>query len=616
MVIKLDFAKAFDTVNWDALDSVLHARGFSHKWRRWMSHILQSSKSAVLVNGCPGPWINCKRGLRQGDPISPYLFILLADVLQVLIRKETSIGHPIVDGEGCAVLQYADDTLLMVRGQLADIQALKNILDQFASATGLQINYSKSTAVPIYMDEGTVQECISALGCRREGFPQTYLGLPLSNTKLRLNAFAPQIAKTDKYLSGWQTSLLNQMGRATLVNSVLDSQLVYAMCALPIPPGVIEQVDKRRRCFLWSGSGAGSGANNLIAWDRVCDTKETGGLGLKDLRIQNTCLLLKLVHKLHSEHASSWARWVQNNASVASLTGDLHGQHWDMLRSILPIYRAITTVILGDGKNTSFWHDVWDGDDSMADRFPELYSHCRTQEMTVRQATEGGLQNSLVTRRSAAATMQLSQLSQIMELHSLGENRDRRLSPLLKRNGDLDTSMLYKTLKTANSSPDTWAKFVWNNKAPPRVKFFAWLLSKGRIQCKTNLIKKGIVHTSDCDVCHGAEETAAHVVFRCPAAREFWEAVGIHVDSNWEVQKLQEIRPPPHIPQAHFGTFLLLCCWHIWKRRNNTVFRDDRTTLAGALAACKTEANLWRVRLPRKDRQTTDAWCSILTAAM
>jgi hypothetical protein len=116
MVIKLDFAKAFDTVNWDALDTVLHARGFSHKWRRWMSHILQSSKSAVLVNGCPGPWINCKRGLRQGDPISPYLFILLADVLQVLIRKETSIGHPIVDGEGCPVLQYADDTLLLVRG--------------------------------------------------------------------------------------------------------------------------------------------------------------------------------------------------------------------------------------------------------------------------------------------------------------------------------------------------------------------------------------------------------------------------------------------------------------------------------------------------------------------
>jgi hypothetical protein len=72
VVLKLDFAKAFDTINWEALEVVMQARGFNQKWRRWMRHILQSSKSAVLVNGCPGPWINCKRGLRQGDPISPF----------------------------------------------------------------------------------------------------------------------------------------------------------------------------------------------------------------------------------------------------------------------------------------------------------------------------------------------------------------------------------------------------------------------------------------------------------------------------------------------------------------------------------------------------------------
>jgi hypothetical protein len=240
MVIKLDFAKAFDTVSWEALEVVMRARGFNLQWRTWMQQILQTSKSAILVNGCPGPWINCKRGLRQGDPISPYLFILLADVLQTLIKSCTVIRHPIVDNEGCPVLQYADDTLLLVRGQLADVQVLKELLDQFADATGLQINYSKSTAVPIHMEPETVHACITALGCRQEGFPQTYLGLPPSNTKLRLNAFAAQIAKTDKYLAGWQSSLLNQMGRATLVNSILDSQLVYAMCALAIPPGIIE----------------------------------------------------------------------------------------------------------------------------------------------------------------------------------------------------------------------------------------------------------------------------------------------------------------------------------------------------------------------------------------
>jgi hypothetical protein len=158
------------------------------------------------------------------------------------------------------------------------------LLDHFANATGLQINYSKSTAVPIHMDEDSISDCITALGCRQEGFPQTYLGLPLSNTKLRLSAFAPNIAKCDRYLAGWQSALLNQMGQAVLVNSVLDSQLIHAMAALEIPPGITDQVDRRRRAFLWSGKAAATGSKNMVAWERVCDMKDMGGLGLSALR--------------------------------------------------------------------------------------------------------------------------------------------------------------------------------------------------------------------------------------------------------------------------------------------------------------------------------------------
>ena len=288
------------------------------------------------------------------------------------------------------------------------------------------------------------------------------------------------------------------MGCATLINVVLDCQLVYAMAALPIPPGVLNQVDRRRQSFLWSGSGFTTGAKNLVAWEHVCDVKDRGGLGLKDIGIQNTCLMLKMIHRLHSDNDSSWARWVRQNASIASLRGNLNGHHWDTLRSFLPLYRAITTVRIADGNTTSFWHNVWDAQDSLAERFPELLSHCRDQELTVKQAYEGELQRSLTTRQSAVATTQLAQVLGIMEQHTLAEGRDRRLSMMIKKNGDLDSSLLYKALKTAHSSPDAWTKFVWNNKAPPRVKFFAWLLSQGRIQCKTVLRTKGVVENTVC----------------------------------------------------------------------------------------------------------------------
>ena len=100
---------------------------------------------------------------------------------------------------------------------------LQSLLDQFAEAIGLRrINNSKSTAVPA----ATLPECIATLGCREEGSPQTYLGLPLSNTELKLTAFAAFVAKADRYLADWQASLLNPMGCTVLINSTLDSQLV------------------------------------------------------------------------------------------------------------------------------------------------------------------------------------------------------------------------------------------------------------------------------------------------------------------------------------------------------------------------------------------------------
>lgn len=114
LVIKLDFAKAFDSINWSSLLKILEARGFPEKWRRWMQMLLNTSKSVVLVNGIPGPWINCKRGLRQGDALSPYLFILVADVLQALIKSDEGIRHPLADAS-IRVLQYTDDTIILIR---------------------------------------------------------------------------------------------------------------------------------------------------------------------------------------------------------------------------------------------------------------------------------------------------------------------------------------------------------------------------------------------------------------------------------------------------------------------------------------------------------------------
>lgn len=203
------------------------------------------------------------------------------------------------------------------------------------------------------MEKAVVTQCVQIIGCKREGFPQPYLRLPLSIHKLPLSAYTPCIQKTDRYLSTWQAQLPNKMGRVVLVNSVLDSQLVYFMCSLQLPPSIVKQMDGKRRAFLWSGdkSGKASPASCLVAWITVCKPKDLGGLGIKDLGIQNICLLLKLLHRLHCPQSSAWAVWVRGRACLANLKGDVHGAHWETLRSLLPLYQSITMVQLGDGRS-------------------------------------------------------------------------------------------------------------------------------------------------------------------------------------------------------------------------------------------------------------------------
>lgn len=97
-----------------------------------------------MLNGVPGRCITCRQGLCQGDPISPYLFIIVADVLQRLIRKaggDSLLRHPISEVFPCPVLQYTDDTLIFSPGTVEVVTVLKSILDKFSAATGLDINF-------------------------------------------------------------------------------------------------------------------------------------------------------------------------------------------------------------------------------------------------------------------------------------------------------------------------------------------------------------------------------------------------------------------------------------------------------------------------------------------
>jgi retron-type reverse transcriptase len=160
ILLKLDFAKAFDTIDHSAMIKILKQMGFDNKWLLWIEQIFSSGKSAILLNGVPGRQFHCKRGVRQGDPLSPLLFVLAADLLQSAINKAYRNGlltlpFPTHEDTDFHVVQYADDTLIILPAHTQQVQIMKDILQQYAQSTGLIINYHKSSMIPINIDNIT-----------------------------------------------------------------------------------------------------------------------------------------------------------------------------------------------------------------------------------------------------------------------------------------------------------------------------------------------------------------------------------------------------------------------------------------------------------------------------
>jgi hypothetical protein len=141
------------------------------------------------------------------------------------------------------------------------------------------------------------------------------------------------------------------------------------------------------------------------------------------------------------------------------------------------------------------------------------------------------------------------------------------------------------------------SKFIWKNKAPPRVQFFAWLLTQSRIQCRANLPKKSIVQEATCEACGATEETATHIIFQCPFAQDFWRALHFALPADIRATTLYELPCPDHVPNMQFAELVLLCCWQLWKWRNGIVFRGESSPLGQVMLNCKTDAALWRCRM-------------------
>jgi hypothetical protein len=313
VILKLDFAKAFDTVEHEAIIKVFRCFGCDERWLSWMHMLMSTGTSEVLLNGVPGKKFFCHRGVRQGDPLSPLLFVGVSDLLQGMVNQLFNSGvlhAPLnIPNNDFPIVQYADDTLLILQACPNQLAALKITLEDFATATGLRVNYAKSCLVSVNTPDATLQNLAQAFGCSMGSLPFTYLGLPLGITKPTVQNMAPLVSLVERRLNA-SARFLGYGGRLEFVRSVLSSLPSFFMCSLKVQKTILNICNRAQRHCLWDKEEDSSSSNALVAWSRVCHPKKHGGLGVLNLEIQNKALLMKQLHKFYSKADVPWVHLV------------------------------------------------------------------------------------------------------------------------------------------------------------------------------------------------------------------------------------------------------------------------------------------------------------------
>ena len=202
-----------------------------------MKRVIQDGSICVRITNENSAYFKHGKGLRQGDPLSPIMFNLVADIFTRMLMKAARINlvsgllPRVVEG-GIINLQYADDTLLFLENDLDEADNLKWLLICYEKMTGMNINYDKSGLLTIGIEEERVNDLAKIFCCKKGDFPLKYLGVPLHYSKLRKEDLQLVIDKIIKRIAGWKGRLLSYTGCLTLLKACLASIPIYLLSIL------------------------------------------------------------------------------------------------------------------------------------------------------------------------------------------------------------------------------------------------------------------------------------------------------------------------------------------------------------------------------------------------
>lgn len=367
-LLKLDLEKAYDRIRWDFLKETLEVAGLSEEWTKRIMVCVTNPSMSLLWNGEKTDSFQSARGLRQGDPLSPYLFVLCLERLCHLIDAEVGrkAWKPISLSQGGPKLShvfFADDLILFAEASVSQVRVIRRVLERFCLASGQKVSLEKSK---IFFSNNVSRE-LEGLISAESGIASTrelgkYLGMPILHKRINKDTYGEVLEKVSSRLAGWKSQTLSFAGRLTLTKAVLASIPVHFMSSIMLPASTLEKLDKVSLTFLWGGT-VEKKRMHLLSWKRVCKPKKDGGLGIRAAKDMNKALIAKVGWRLLGDNKSLWARVLRSKYKV----GNVHDPSWvvpkstwsSTWRSVGVGLREVVSRGLGwvpgDGRNIRFW---------------------------------------------------------------------------------------------------------------------------------------------------------------------------------------------------------------------------------------------------------------------